>query len=275
MGETTFVDYFTKGDGIFVSIHEYARAEEGIEIGFDIGSNLAFAKLTNIKDTTKKRAIVFDHEETFSKYITSDGVEVTVPYIYHSGKLYVEHAGFNRVLGDVLEEESISHIGHYSPLVPIARQILSDSRIVLNRTHPSGRSDNAFPYLNILDTSHGLEASLSNYQNAEAHALMYGSTVPIDARVLEALITLAEEFSGVRITEIAGGSHGIGSKHYYGRAIDISYLGGDPVTIGLYGKVKDLSKRLGYSLILGPGDNAEHKDHIHIEWAEAIAIESG
>jgi len=102
--------------------------------------------------------------------------------------------------------------------------------------HVSGVRDNANARQNIVDTANGLQAARSNYQGAP------GGRVSLDPRMLAALRQIGAEGS-LRVSEIAGGSHSTGSRHYAGRAFDIDQYGGRSTTT-----IVNRCRQLGASL---------------------------
>jgi len=100
----------------------------------------------------------------------------------------------------------------------LAQQILSNSRITLDTrsTTPNGN-----PRQNILDTANGLPATSGCYDFSKC-----GSTVYLSTKMLQALLTLANDGNSFHVTSFAGGKHSSGSDHYLGRAVDIGIWNG-------------------------------------------------
>lgn len=131
-----------------------------------------------------------------------------------------------------------------------ARAILNNPNIVLATVHPSGVRDNAYARQNIVDTANGLNASRSSYGTAP------GGAVGLNAAMLSALRQIGAE-GGLKVSEIAGGSHTTGSKHYAGRAFDLNGYGGR--------KTSDIVNRCRQ---LGATYAAfENGNHVHCQWS--------
>jgi hypothetical protein len=141
-----------------------------------------------------------------------------------------------------------------------ATRILNHPRIILATAHVSGVNDNATARQNILDTSNGLQASRSNYGNAQ------GGSVQLDTRLLEGILRLADQYS-FAISEIAGGSHSRTSRHYAGIAVDVNVINGQRVN-ARHSDARGFMqacRNLGATELLGPGD-PNHDTHIHCAW---------
>jgi peptidoglycan hydrolase-like protein with peptidoglycan-binding domain len=100
----------------------------------------------------------------------------------------------------------------------LAQQILNNSRITLGTSSstPSGN-----PRQNMLDTANGLPAKSGCYDFSKCE-----STVYLSPKVLQALLTMANQGNSFYVTSFAGGRHGSGSDHYAGRAVDIGIWNG-------------------------------------------------
>ncbi|HVF03965.1 MAG TPA: fibronectin type III domain-containing protein [Frankiaceae bacterium] len=145
----------------------------------------------------------------------------------------------------------------------LARDILYDASITLERVHQSGISDLANARQNIVDVSNGYLARRSSYQNAP------GGYTGLDLRLLRALKHMGAAGS-VTVSEIAGGSHAVGSAHYYGRGLDINYVNGRHVAYGSgYQLAIDACRAYGASRIFHPSYDpyGGHSRHVHCEWS--------
>ncbi len=142
----------------------------------------------------------------------------------------------------------------------LGQQIRDSRRISLATTHSSGVRDNANARQNIVDTANGGRARRSSYGTAP------GGSVWLDVRMLRGLLTLSNSWT-FHVSEIAGGSHTAGSRHYAGVAADISVIGGRPVNSSnpYYRAFMARARALGATEVLGPGD-AGHSTHVHIAW---------
>lgn len=100
----------------------------------------------------------------------------------------------------------------------LAQQILNNSRITLGT---SSSTPNGNPRQNIIDTANGRYAISGCYDFSKC-----GSTVYLSTKMLQALLTLANDGNSFYVTSFAGGRHGSGSDHYAGRAVDIGNWNG-------------------------------------------------
>ena len=139
----------------------------------------------------------------------------------------------------------------------MALRILDTSGITLAVAHISNVNDDATVLQNIVDTADGRPVRLSKYDNAP------GGTVTLLAPILNLILVIGKTYT-YSITEIAGGSHSTGSRHYVGVAIDIGQLSGSIVsaTNPDVKKVMQLCRDLGCTEVLGPGDPG-HASHVH------------
>jgi hypothetical protein len=143
----------------------------------------------------------------------------------------------------------------------LAKTILHSQRISLATFHSSGVRDNATAHQNIVDTANGGRAHRSCYGTAPC------GSVYLDTTMLRSLLTLRNSYT-FRVSEIAGGSHSAGSRHYAGKAFDVDILDGQGVSAA-NPHVRSFMARcraLGAVEVLGPGD-AGHATHIHCAWA--------
>jgi len=143
----------------------------------------------------------------------------------------------------------------------LARQILSSNRISLATFHSSGVVDNANARQNIVDTARGGRAHRSCYGTAPC------GSVYLNVPMLRGMLALRNSYT-FRVSEIAGGSHSVGSRHYAGKAFDVDIIDGRGVSAS-NPHVRSFMQRcrsLGAVEVLGPGD-AGHATHIHCGWA--------
>lgn len=144
----------------------------------------------------------------------------------------------------------------------LAERIRKSPKIVLARNHSSGKKDEATAYQNIIDTAEGRPAHRSSYGTAP------GGVVRLDARMLEGMLALAEQYNfAFSISEFSGGSHNTSSRHYIGCAADINTINGQHVSsnnphVAVFCQH---CRDLGATEILGPG-NAGHSTHVHVAW---------
>jgi hypothetical protein len=146
--------------------------------------------------------------------------------------------------------------------------IKDNTKISLATTHvdPRGSGDRANARQNIIDTANGNRAARSSYGNAP------GGRVYLDERILNTLNTIGTSLvKGMGISEIAGGSHAKTSKHYDGLAFDINVINGTkvvslPVDSPVLKRVRNQCLRGGATVVLGPGDDLAHRNHVHCQW---------
>jgi hypothetical protein len=142
----------------------------------------------------------------------------------------------------------------------MATTILNTANITLATAHVSGVNDNATAQQNVTDTAHGRPAARSSYGNAP------GGTTPLDIRLLGSMLKLADTYS-FSVSELAGGSHSVGSRHYAGVTMDVNVINGQHVSSthpDFRNFMRDC-RALGATQVLGPGD-AGHARHIHCAW---------
>jgi hypothetical protein len=144
----------------------------------------------------------------------------------------------------------------------VARDVLADASVTLETTHDSGVADLASARQNLYDVGAGRLAHRSAYQNAP------GGYTTIDLRLLRALRRMG--WAGrVTVSEVAGGSHSVGSAHYAGRGLDISWVNGQHVAPGSsFGIAVDACRAHGASRIFSPAYDpyGGHSNHVHCEW---------
>lgn len=146
----------------------------------------------------------------------------------------------------------------------LAQTILNNPNITLATAHSSGQVDDANARQNIIDTAAGRPARRSSYGSAP------GGTVPLNARLLEGLLALAERLT-FAISELAGGGHSPNSRHYVGVAVDINAINGEHVSAN-HPDVRRFGERcaaLGATEIRGPGDPG-HSSHVHVAWPRPV-----
>jgi|GEM_PF-5208253 len=158
--------------------------------------------------------------------------------------------------GDSIAMEALERYG-------LLRGIAASNAIELAETHISGVIDAASPRNNITAALRGEEAMRSAYGTAP------GGSTPLARPMLNALFALTQPpYSySFHVTEIAGGSHRLNSRHYDGAAFDVDRINGVEVS-GTHPqqlRFRHACSALGASLVLGPPDQG-HPLHIHAEW---------
>jgi zinc D-Ala-D-Ala carboxypeptidase len=142
----------------------------------------------------------------------------------------------------------------------LARRVLSSQRITLATFHPSGVVDNANARKNIVDTAHGGRAHRSCYGTAPC------GSVYLNVSMLRGMLELRNSYM-FRVSEIAGGSHSPGSRHYAGKAFDVDIIDGQSVSASNahFRGFMQHCRAQGATEVLGPGD-VGHATHIHCGW---------
>ena len=144
----------------------------------------------------------------------------------------------------------------------IARDVLADSRVTLATVHVGGVRDQATARQNLLDVAGGGTAARSWYGTAP------GGRTALDVRTLGAVRKLGTQ-ARVTVSEVAGGSHAGRSQHYYGRAIDVTYVNGVHVRAGTsYRVVVDTCRSLKATHVWYPTYDpyGGHANHVHCDW---------
>lgn len=155
----------------------------------------------------------------------------------------------------------------------LAIQILKTGKVKLANLHccaPKDYSndDNANANNNIDDSSKDLPAQTSPYvyENQKKYPNI-NQFIDLDITMLRGMLDLTKKFT-FTVSEITGGGHSANSRHYAGIAFDITYINGVYVTKDNSHLIdfKDEAKKLGATEILGPGDDKNHKTHVHLAW---------
>ncbi|MGO7837224.1 chitosanase [Rhizobium johnstonii] len=142
----------------------------------------------------------------------------------------------------------------------LAARILNHPNITLANAHVSGENDQATAHQNIVDTGAGLEAHRSSYGTAP------GGTVRLDPRMLQGLLDLADEYA-FSVSELCGGEHSPGSRHYRGVTADVNVINDRHVSAShpQQAAFRRKCSSLGATQVFGPGDRG-HSTHIHAAW---------
>jgi len=144
--------------------------------------------------------------------------------------------------------------------VSLAIWIRDSPRVILATVHSSGVVDSATARQNIVDTANGGLARRSSYQCAP------GGSTYLRVSLLSSMKTIASSWA-YNVSEIAGGAHSCGSRHYEGVAMDVNYINGSHVSSSHPSQwaFRDKCRALGATEVLGPGDSG-HSTHIHCAW---------
>lgn len=148
-----------------------------------------------------------------------------------------------------------------------AKRIAANKGIVLLDFHVSGKRDpRSTARANIKDTAAGKRAHTSTFAHPR------GARVALNGKMLQAMLKLntSKKFT-FRVTSIAGGRHSAGSAHYKGRAFDVDLVNGSRVSTKGPGLVKarklmSSGKAYGAKVVLGPGSDRAHGNHVHCQW---------
>ena len=171
-------------------------------------------------------------------------------------------------LGVVIGIVSCSSVGdggsstmRFSSRSSMAKTVLQSPKISLMTSHVSGKYDDATAYKNIQQAAWGGSSRRSSYGRAP------GGWVHLDTRMLRAMEQLTREGFSFRVTEVAGGSHSSGSRHYAGIAFDVDKING--VKVGwanpFHRRFMRRCREMGATEVLGPGDRG-HRTHLHLAW---------
>lgn len=142
-----------------------------------------------------------------------------------------------------------------------ARAILRTSGISLAAAHQGGTHAGSTAKANITDTANGKGALTSPWGHKP------NRRVALDPGMLNGLLKLNTQYKyRITVSEIVGGKHSSTSRHYAGKAIDISHINGKHVGSGAPHKaVMAACRKLGATEVLGPG-SAGHSRHVHCAW---------
>lgn len=145
----------------------------------------------------------------------------------------------------------------------LARQLLASPNTLFLRSHVSNNNDYASTAGgNIESTSRGEAAMRSEWGHAGRTPVMLHDVM------LRAMVKLdTERHFRYRVTSIAGGRHGEGSKHYQGRAFDVDTINGVRVGSGApHRAFMNACLAYGARQVFGPDDNNGHETHVHCSW---------
>jgi peptidoglycan hydrolase-like protein with peptidoglycan-binding domain len=227
-----------------------------------VGAN-TWTKLVVTLDVGANNEAVRGLQEQLNKY----GYNLTVDGAFGSGTQNAvndfktkHYLGSGSTVGPTTWQELTGSSAGGGTRAQLATTIRDSSRIGLATTHDSGNVDSANARQNIVDTANGAAARRSSYENAP------GGSVYLDTRLLNGMITLSSSWSYF-VTEIAGGSHSVGSRHYDGVAVDVGTINGSQVTSSnpYQSAFRSKCSSLGATEVLGPGDSG-HSTHIHCAW---------
>ncbi len=142
----------------------------------------------------------------------------------------------------------------------LAKLLIKSGRVTFDYAHESGTVDNANANANIHDTANGKEAELSDYGNAP------GGSVTLNPKMLKAVLRLSKTYR-LNISEFAGGSHDLKSKHYLGTTVDISKINNQIANINnpyISDLIKD-ARKYGLTWVIQPPAEG-HLTHVHFQF---------
>ncbi|MEU2866491.1 hypothetical protein ACIQWL_47130 [Streptomyces mirabilis] len=156
---------------------------------------------------------------------------------------------------------------HHTPLklvsesARLARAILNNKGITYAGAHVGGSDRASLPRQNLVDTANGRLAKTSPWGHNR------GARVALNARMLNGVLKLNTQYHfKFQVSEFVGGRHSSGSKHYQGRAVDVTWINGRHVGKGAaHHALMTACHKLGANLVLGPGD-PDHAKHVHCQW---------
>lgn len=173
------------------------------------------------------------------------GIHTNLPTTYARGIKHLPAADARAARDSVTAMEALERYG-------LLRGIAASDAIELAETHISGVVDAASPKDNIMAALRGEEVMRSAYGTAP------GGSVSLTRPILNALLALTQPpYSySFNVTEIAGGSHRLHSRHYAGAAFDVNRINGTDVSIKHPQQLgfRNACLALGASLVLGPPD---------------------
>jgi hypothetical protein len=142
----------------------------------------------------------------------------------------------------------------------LAMQIIFNPNVALAAGHISGVKDAASAGDNVVESLFLMRAQRSCYENAPC------GDVGLSLALMQGMLELAKIYQ-YEISDIAGGSHSKGSRHYAGVALNVTKINGQAVSTKnkLVGPFMKKCKSLGATEVLGPG-HAGHGGHIHAAW---------
>src|SRR5438874_1631763 len=121
----------------------------------------------------------------------------------------------------------------------LAKSILSNSHIILAKSHPNGKTDKVYctgkvdhatAYCNIVELANGQKAARSSYFDPSIGQSGPGGPTTVQPLVLRIILAAAASGHQVGVSEIAGGVHGAHPAHYTGHAVDFNMFNGQKLT---------------------------------------------
>ncbi|MEO8254018.1 MAG: hypothetical protein ABI554_06470 [Flavobacterium sp.] len=157
----------------------------------------------------------------------------------------------------------------------LAEKIIKGGRVSFANSHVSGVLDKAMAKDNINDTSIGENAKRSYYKRAP------GGEIEVVSELLFIMYQLSKDYT-FNVSEISGADHSRTSRHYLGKAFDVSEINGLDIGQGIGAEavanpkvsnqlINDFSsKALSYGALLvwnklNDKVKKEHHNHFHVE----------
>ena len=207
--------------------------------------------------------------------VRTDGTRVNVTIQVHRGATHTTLIGNLSPGGNIVtipnDVWDAATSGSSCP-VELASRILEDDRIRLATEHPESEVQSDSVWHNITQTSQGLPAQRSYYENTRTNNTGPGGSVDLDSRVLDAMNVIAEVYGDVLVSSLAGALHSATSYHYQGRAADMTYIDNRRVGTDFAGSDVDdfvvMALGLGATQVWGPGFDpvGGHGNHFHLGW---------
>lgn len=193
-----------------------------------------------------------------NEQITKNEMTPRIKQSVHIGKRYAIDTNEARKLNQVLAEK-----------------IIKGGRVTFANSHVSGVIDKAMAQDNINDTALGKNAKRSKYKRAP------DGEIEIKSELLYIMYQLSKDYT-FTVSEISGADHSRNSRHYFGKAFDISEINGLDIGQGIgeqavaNPKVSDQLiidfrlKALSYGALLvwnklNDKVKKEHHNHFHVE----------
>lgn len=236
------------------------------------GDNVNIYKKFLIEEDKNKGKVNPNYRDNAAMDIKNDGFNKgNNDSIIQSGELLaryreMENKGLRYAI-DINEGRKLNQV--------LAEKIIKGGRVTFGDSHVSNKMDKAMAQDNITDTSLGKNAKRSNYKRAP------GGEIEILSELLYIMYQLSKDYR-FKVSEISGADHSRNSRHYFGKAFDVSEINGLDIGQGIGDeavanpKVSDKLieefrlKALSYGALLvwnklNDKVKKEHHNHFHVE----------